>query len=162
MSTRPDGVSPTAASRPGTYLAFDYGLRRIGVAVGEALTGGARALRTVAARDGEPDWDTIGGLIRTWLPDALVVGVPLHLDGTPQPMTEAARRFARRLQGRYRLPVHQADERLSSDEARRTLAAQGRTAGGTRGRLDPVAAQIILQDWLARRTHDDHDTVPGR
>ena len=156
MSEDPPRTMPRVTPQC-TCLGFDYGLRRIGVAVGETLTGSARALQTVAARDGEPDWDALGGLIRSWEPDALVVGVPLHLDGARQPMTDAAQRFARRLEGRYRLPVHRVDERLSSDEARRVLAARGVVGRTARGRLDPVAAQIILETWLHRRVADTHD-----
>jgi len=155
MSEDPPRTTPRATAHR-TCLGFDYGLRRIGVAVGETLTGSARALQTVAARDGEPDWDALGGLIRSWEPDALVVGVPLHLDGAREPMTDAAQRFARRLEGRYRLPVHRVDERLSSDEARRVLAARGVTGRPARGRLDPVAAQIILETWLNQQVPDTH------
>ncbi len=157
MSEDPPRTAPRTTTPQRTCLGFDYGLRRIGVAVGETLTGSARPLQTVAARDGEPDWDALGGLIRSWEPDALVVGVPLHLDGARQPMTDAAQRFARRLEGRYRLPVHRVDERLSSDEARRVLAERGVTGRAARGRLDPVAAQIILETWLNRQVPDTHD-----
>lgn len=139
------GMNPTPP--PQTLLGFDFGARRIGVAVGQRITGTARALTTLAARDGQPDWTHIEQLIVTWQPDALVVGQPLQLDGTASAVTEAAERFARRLHGRFRLPVYLQDERLSSHAAEhwRNTGAGEITRGGD---LDQIAAQIILQDWL--------------
>ena len=124
-------------------LGFDYGRRRIGVAVGQTVTGTATALTTLAARDGQPDWDTVTALIEQWQPSALVVGLPLQLDGTEGETSQQARRFARRLEGRYKRPVHLMDERLSS-----RTAEQHRSRGDTRQGLDALAAQVILQDWL--------------
>ncbi len=129
-----------------TLLAFDHGLKRIGVAVGQTVTGTATPLETVSARDGGPDWSVIDELVSAWCPEALVVGLPLNMDGTEQAMTRAARRFGRRLQARYRLPVHWADERLSTREARERLALEGRPSPDD----DAVAAQVILEGWLAR------------
>lgn len=129
-----------------TLLGFDFGLQRIGVAVGQVITGTATALSTVKARDGQPDWNIISALMQTWEPDALVVGLPRHDDGTDADITTSVRRFIRQLEGRYRLPVHTMDERLSSRAAREQLdnhdnpdAAKG---------IDAVAARVILQDWL--------------
>jgi len=129
-----------------TLLGFDFGLQRIGVAVGQVITGTATALSTVKARDGQPDWNIISALMQTWEPDALVVGLPRHDDGTDADITASVRRFIRQLEGRYRLPVHTMDERLSSRAAREQLdnhddleAAKG---------IDAVAARVILQDWL--------------
>ncbi len=131
---------------PETLLGFDYGTRRIGVAVGQTLTGTARPLTTLPCRNGKPDWETIGRLIREWQPSRLVVGLPLHMDGTEQPMTDQARRFGRQLEGRYNLPVEWMDERLSSEEAERTLGSARDKAA-----VDAVAAAVILRDWLATR-----------
>ena len=129
-----------------TLLGFDFGLQRIGVATGQVITGTATALSTVKAHDGQPDWNVISELIQTWKPDALVVGLPRHDDGTDSGMTDSVRRFIRQLEGRYRLPVLEMDERLSSRAAREHLdnhddpdAAKG---------IDAIAARIILQDWL--------------
>lgn len=131
---------PTAAR---TLLGFDFGTRRVGVAVGQRVTGTARALTTLAARDGQPDWAQVEQLIATWQPDALVVGLPLALDGSRSDVTAAAERFARRLHGRFRLPVHMQDERLSSYAAEQLAdTPRGRAA------VDAAAARIILQDWL--------------
>ena len=127
-----------------TLLGFDFGRQRIGVATGQTITGTATALATLESRDGRPDWDSIGDLIRTWQPDALVVGLPLHADGSDSDVTAAARRFIRQLQGRYRLPVHAMDERLSSHAAAGLHDTQ-------RSGVDAAAARIILQDWLDRR-----------
>jgi len=127
-----------------TLLGFDYGRKRIGVAVGQQVTQSATALTTVSARDGKPDWPAITLLIEEWKPDALVVGIPYHMDGSEQDMTRAAQRFCRQLEGRYQLPVHQADERLSSYIVESGLPGSGK-AGQT---IDPLSAQVILQDWL--------------
>jgi len=131
--------------RPETFLAFDYGDKRIGVAVGQSLTGTATPLRSVSVRDREPDWDVIARLVSDWLPDALVVGLPLNMDGSEQIATHSARRFTRKLAARFALPVHFADERLTTVEAKRRLEADGRAGEDD----DPVAAQVILEAWLA-------------
>ncbi len=130
-------------------LGFDYGERRIGVAVGQTLTASANPLTTVAARDGKPDWDQIGKLIDEWQPDALVVGLPLRSNGEASETTAAAQRFARRLEGRYKRPVHLMDERLSSHAAESALKQQGKRP--SKQDIDPVAAQIILQNWLEQQ-----------
>ena len=123
-----------------TLLCFDYGSKRIGVAVGCALVPTASPLVTVNAKDDHPDWDKIKQLIDEWQPDALIVGLPINLKCETQEITVAARKFMRRLHGRFKLPVFEVDEYLSSREAiRRT----GKTTG-----LDPVAAQVILETWL--------------
>ncbi len=134
-----------------TLLGFDYGTRRIGVAVGQHVTGSATALETLTTRNGKPDWPRIEALIRDWQPDALVVGIPYHMDGSEQPMTEASRRFARQLHGRYGLPVYEADERLTSYEAERLLAAEGSRDDD---RVDALAARLILEDWLRNEASD--------
>lgn len=137
------------------YLGFDFGQRRIGVAVGQALTGAARPLTTLAcATPGAPDWERIGQLLQEWQPAALVVGVPRHADGADSALTAAAERFGRRLHGRFALPVHLIDEQLSSHAAERELSERGR--GGRRlakhkHEIDSLAAAIILETWLAER-----------
>lgn len=140
-------ASVTAAPPPQTLLGFDFGLRRIGVAVGQRVTGTATALTTLAARDGQPDWRQIARLLDTWRPDALVVGLPLQLDGTDSEVTRAAQRFARRLEGRFHLPVLLHDERLSSHTAEQWLREHAGKLPAA-GAADRVAAQVILQDWL--------------
>lgn len=133
-----------------TLLGFDYGRRRIGVAVGQRLTRSASPLTTIRARDGKPDWPAVTRLIEEWKPGALVVGIPYHMDGAEQDMTHAAKRFGRQLEGRYHLPVHQAEERLSSwvVESRLSMREQANTD------IDAMSAQVILQDWLQQEPND--------
>ena len=131
---------------------FDVGSKLIGVAVGNALTASARALAVLAVRDGEPAWPQLDALRGEWLPDTLVVGLPLTLDGAEQPASQRARRFAATLQQRYALPVALVDERHSSQEAARRFAA-ARANGLKRRRdavgIDAVAAAVILERWFA-------------
>jgi len=133
----------TPRTDPSSLLCFDYGEKRIGVAVGQPLTGTATPLETIAVRRGLPDWERIEALIAEWRPDAFVVGNPLNMDGTRQSVTESADRFARQLGGRFGMPVFRADERLSTVEAKNLLRR-------TRD-LDAVSAQLILETWLAGR-----------
>lgn len=132
-------------------LGFDVGTRMIGVAVGNPLTATARALDVVTVRGGDPDWSKLDRLIGEWQPDALVVGLPLQLDGSEQPMTRTARDFGNRLRKRYGLDPIYCDERNSSKEAARRFATQ-RAAGARRRRdgqrIDADAAAIILETWL--------------
>ena len=122
---------------PRSFLAFDFGTRRVGVAAGNSLTRQATPLRTIAA-EGDARFAAIARLIDEWQPDALVVGVPVHPDGTPHDNTRRAQRFARQLHGRFRLPVHEVDERYSTTEA---------AASGARD-LDAASAAIILEQYL--------------
>lgn len=127
-----------------TLIGFDFGEKRIGVAVGQTITATATPLETVRVRHKVPDWNRITELIQQWQPSALVVGQPLSMDGTRQLLTDLAERFARQLEHRYRLPVHLADERLSTYEAKNRLKDINN--------LDPVAAQVILESWLLEYT----------
>lgn len=131
-------------------LGFDYGTRQIGVAVGQTLTGNARPLKELRARDGIPNWDQIAALLKEWEPDALVVGLPLNMDDTPSPMSVRAEKFARRLEGRFHLPVHCIDERLSTFEAKQTMRELGRgTPTSYRDNpVDSLAAALLLETWL--------------
>ncbi|MGE0383960.1 MAG: Holliday junction resolvase RuvX [Gammaproteobacteria bacterium] len=128
---------------PQTLVGFDFGARRIGVAVAERMAGGARPLATVAMRSDGPDWRAIDACIQEWKPHALVVGLPTHADGTPHRLAGAITGFMRGLKARYRLPVLTVDERLSSVEA------EARVRAGARAGVDAIAAQVILETWLA-------------
>ncbi len=133
-----------------TLLGFDYGTRRIGVAVGQKLTYSATPLVTLPTRGNKPDWEAITRLIQEWHPSALVVGVPLG-EGGEHPVTRAARRFSLQLAQRYGLPVHTVDERLSSHAAQRVSQKgkpRARLYGGGQPAVDHIAAQVILQTWL--------------
>ena len=124
-----------------TLLCFDFGTRRIGVAVGQSVTRTANPLKTVRNKNNKPDWDDIEQLIKEWQPDALVVGIPLNMMDEVQEMTLASEKFMRQLHGRFHLPVYGIDERLSSFEAKQLTCKTTE--------LDPVAAQAILETWFA-------------
>lgn len=131
-------------------LGFDFGMKRIGVAVGQTVTQTARALTTLSAKQGIPSWDSLNKLIKTWQPDALVVGIPLNMDGTKQPLTDAAQQFADTLKERYGLAVYGMDERLSTKDARERLFTEGGYKALQNGQVDRIAAQLILQNWLTQ------------
>ncbi len=137
----------------GCVLGFDFGARWIGVASGNRISQSARPLASLAAQSGQPEWARVDALLAEWKPDALVVGLPLTLDGGEQAVTRGARAFADTLGRRSGLPVHLVDERHTSQEAARRFAAQ-RAAGSARRRdaanLDSLAAAVILESWLAR------------
>jgi putative Holliday junction resolvase len=141
------------AALPLTILAFDFGLRRIGVAVGNSETRLAQALTTIDAEDNARRFAAIEALIAEWHPARLVVGLPLALDGAEHELTRRCRRFAQQLHGRFGLPVHFADERLSSVEAEVSLRETGLDWRQRRQRIDAVAAQTILQHYF-----DDADS----
>ncbi len=135
-----------------TLLGFDYGTRRIGVAVGQDITRSVTPLTTLLSQNDKPDWDAISKLIAEWQPDRLVVGLPLHLDGSIQALTEKAQRFGNQLKGRYNLPVEMVDERLTSHEAETELATRGGKIAKTD--IDALAAALILQSWLDQQSND--------
>jgi putative holliday junction resolvase len=138
----------------GTVLGFDFGLARIGVAIGELETGHASAHAIIADEASAARFAAIGKLIETWQPVALVVGIPTFLDGSTHELSARCRRFANQLHGRYGLPVHAVDERLSSAEAERELRDAGLTRWQARKPvLDAAAAQIILQHFLDAHQH---------
>lgn len=129
-----------SAGRAQAFLAFDFGTRRTGAAIGNTLLERARPLATITAQ-GDACFERIAALIAEWQPDALVVGVPRHPDGQPHDNTRRAQRFARRLHGRFRLPVHEVDERYTTVEA---LAAGADDA-------DAAAAALILEQFMRER-----------
>lgn len=131
-----------------TVLAFDFGEKRTGIAVGETEIGQAHPLSVIRAESNEQRLDAIARLVAEWQPRELVVGLPAHADGTPHAMTARCQRFAERLQRRFQLPVHLADERLTSLDAEARLRETGRNAKAAKALLDAVAAQLILQTWF--------------
>ena len=134
----------------GTSLAFDFGERRAGVAVGEGELGMAHPLTTIATELTDRCFDAIAALIAEWKPSRLVVGLPLHMDDTEHAMTARARRFARRLEGRFNLPVELVDERLTTREAESMLHEAGVGSRRQKPVRDQVAAPRILQAYLDR------------
>jgi len=138
---------------------FDVGSRLIGVAVGNRFTGSARGLAALAVRDGEPDWSKLDALRREWLPDTLIIGLPLTLDGEEQPASKNARRFADKLVQRYSLPIALTDERYSSQEAAQRFAnarAAGLKKKSDAATIDAEAAAVILERWLASAETTGH------
>jgi len=133
-----------------TVLAFDFGEKRIGVAVGERALGQAHPLTTIRSEANDERFSAVAALINEWRPGRLVVGLPLALDGTPHAMTARCTRFANQLRGRFGLAVDYAEERLTSVEAEEKLRESGHNARNSRKHIDALAAQIILQCYFAR------------
>ena len=133
---------------PGNHkrlLGFDFGLKQIGVASGQTLTSSATGLTILKAVDGMPKWDQVEKLLKEWSPDLVVVGLPLNMDDSESDLSNRARKFARRLQGRFAVEVEMVDERLTSREAKSIGRDQG-TQDLTK--IDHIAASLILQSWL--------------
>ena len=134
------------------FLAFDFGHKRIGVAIGDRITGTARPLPTISS-GATPDWPALLRVIAEWRPEALIVGLPLNEDGSEQPITAAARKFADELGRRSKLTAHLADERFSSraaDDALRDARSSGRMTRRVRkGDRDGESARVILEQWMA-------------
>jgi putative Holliday junction resolvase len=132
----------------GVYLGFDFGYKRIGLAVGQRLTCSASPLSTLDAKLGVPDWNVLQKVINQWNPQALIVGIPTCIDDSELYTTSAARRFAKQLRKRFALPVHLVDERLSTVEARGQLFELGGYRKLKKTEIDGIAACIILEQWL--------------
>lgn len=131
------------------YIAFDYGLKHIGVAVGQTVTQTAKPLTSLKAQQGKPPWHMIQALYDEWLPHGFIVGEPLNMDGTPQAITHKARQFANALAKRFtQTPVHCVDERLSTIESREHLFAVGGYKALAKDRIDSYSAKLILETYL--------------
>ncbi len=130
------------------YLAFDFGTRYIGVAVGQDVTRTARPLTTFKQQAQEPDWHAIKKLIEQWTPAAIIVGIPTHETGPNQWITEKAKAFAEQLALETKCIVHTIDERLSTIEARQSLFEQGGYRSLAKEAVDAMAAKVILETWL--------------
>ena len=126
-------------------LGFDFGTAQIGIATGQTVTSTATSLAIITARDGIPDWRALGEIINEWQPDLIVVGLPLNMDGSESELSRRARKFARRLHGRFNIDTLMMDERLSSREAK---AAYRRLGKRDLDKVDHIAAALILQSWL--------------
>ena len=134
-------------SLPKILLAFDFGMRNIGVAVGQTITHSATPLTILKAQDGIPDWNQIADLITTWHANGLVVGIPYNLDGSEQPVSLAARKFARRLESRFKLPVFLVDERFTTKVAKIEMQDKAQL-------VDSYAAKLILESWLMQQAKE--------
>lgn len=137
-------AQPPASAEGDLVMGFDFGMAKIGVAVGQGITQTASPLGIVPATRGRPAWAALDALLKEWAPKMLVVGLPINMDDTPSEMAAAARRFAGQLESRYRLPAQMIDERLTSFEAK-TLATEKDAP------LDDLAACLILETWLRDR-----------
>ncbi len=131
-----------------SVIGFDFGLKRIGLATGQTITGTASPLITLQAVNQTPDWENIERHIRQWKPDALIVGIPYLLDGGESDITRAARNFSKALEQRFNLPVYTIDESLSSFEAEQQLKQDMKIAKHNKHEIDKMAAAIIVQSWL--------------
>jgi putative holliday junction resolvase len=148
--------APAAAAQHATVLAFDFGTRRIGVAVGNTVVRVAHPLTTIVGEANAARFAAIAALVAEWEPGALIVGRPLDIDGAGQPMTARAERFARQLGSRFGLPVTQVDERYTSRAAATALSEAGVRARARAEANDEVAAQLVLQAWF-----DEQDAKTG-
>lgn len=144
---KPDPLAAKINSE--TYLGFDFGNKKIGVAVGQTATATASPLQTIRSIQQKPDWDKIGQLIEEWQPAGLVVGISRQHDGSDNPITPRMLKFCRQLEGRYHLPVYQQDESFSTFEAKQMLFDEVKVSAGKLWEVqDQLAAQLILQSWL--------------
>ena len=132
----------------GTVIAFDFGEKRIGVAVGETMLKAAHPLITIEAEANDARFEAIGKLLAEWKPSLLIVGFPTHMDGTEHQLTQLSKKFAQRLEGRFNLPVMMLDERLTSAEATQLLKNSGIDIKRQKNMIDAVAAQVILQSYF--------------
>jgi putative Holliday junction resolvase len=126
-------------------MAFDYGTRSIGVAIGQTITNSARPLPELRAIDGIPNWNEVEALLKEWLPELVLVGLPLHMDGTESEFALRTRKFARRLHGRFGVQVQLMDERLSTREAKNMV---GHRDSYRDQPVDSLAAQLIMESWF--------------
>lgn len=130
-------------------LGFDYGLKHIGVAIGQAITRTANLLEAIPAKNGIPDWQKINTLIELWHPEVIIVGLPLNMDGSRQTITDKAENFAKMLQEKYTLPIHMVDERLSTKAARQQLFELGGFRALKKELVDSFSAKLIVESWLS-------------
>jgi len=131
-----------------TLLAFDYGTKNIGVAVGQTITSSANSLASLKAKDGIPDWNHVEKLIAEWKPDLVLVGLPLNMDDSESELSARARKFANRIHGRFGVKTEMVDERLTSFEAKGEVMSRGGSRDYKNNPVDAIAARLILEGWL--------------
>ncbi len=140
---------PLARQSTDTFLGFDFGIKKIGVAVGQLTTATANSLQTLRSTNQNPNWQAIEKLVVDWQPAGFVVGISRQFDGTDNPVTPRMLKFCRQLNGRFNLPVHQQDEMLSTFEAKQLLFDEVHVNATKLWAVqDELAAQLILQSWL--------------
>lgn len=151
VMAKPDPL--TAKLTASTYIGFDFGNKKIGVAVGQTTTATASPLQTIRSINQTPNWEIISQVIKEWQPVGLVVGISKQQDGSDNVITPRMHKFCRQLEGRYQLPVYQVDETLSTFEAKQLLFDDLRVSAGKLWQVqDQLAAQLILQSWLNSQT----------
>ncbi|NRB24842.1 Holliday junction resolvase RuvX [Shewanella sp.] len=131
-----------------SVLGFDYGTKSIGIAIGQSLTGTANPIGSMKAVDGIPKWEEIGMLIEEWQPDIVVVGLPLNMDGTEQEITQRAKKFANRINGRFGVKIATQDERLTTADAKARLFEFGGFKALTKGQVDAMSAVLIIESYF--------------
>lgn len=131
-----------------TILGFDFGQKYIGVAVGQSITATAQPLGSIKAKDGIPNWQQLEQFLKQWQPDFVVVGLPLNMDGTEQPLTALARKFGNRLAGRYQLQVKFQDERLTTQDAKAHLFDKGGYRNLKKDHIDAISACLIIESYF--------------
>ncbi len=136
-----------------TAMAFDFGMRKIGTAIGQAITRSASPIEQIPARNGTPDWHKLNKLIQEWTPDVLVVGIPLNIDNTEQPITNNARHFLEELKKKYQLPTFSSDERFTTKSAKEEIFDRFGYKGLKKYSIDCIAAVIILEQWMNEQKH---------
>lgn len=133
---------------PQSLLGFDFGTKSIGVATGQMITATAQPINAIKANDGIPNWDIVEKVIKEWQPDLVVVGLPLNMDGSEQPITQRAKKFANRLNGRFGVKTALQDERLTTASAKEFIFERGGFKALDKGKVDSVSAALILESWM--------------
>lgn len=133
---------------PANLLSFDFGTKSIGVATGQMVTATAQPLSAIKANDGIPDWNIVEKVLKEWMPDLVVVGLPLNMDGSEQPITQRAKKFANRLNGRFGVKIVLQDERLTTASAKEFIFSHGGYKALEKGKIDSVSAALILESWM--------------
>ena len=131
-----------------TVIGFDFGKKYIGVAVGQEMTGSASPLGSIKANDGIPNWDSLSRYLKEWQPDFIVVGLPLNMDGSEQLITQRAKKFSNRLNGRFGVKIALQDERLTTASAKEFIFERGGFKALDKGKIDSVSAALILESWM--------------
>lgn len=138
----------TTEKSPTTLLGFDFGTKSIGVATGQMITATAQPLSAIKANDGIPNWSCVEAVINEWKPDLIVIGLPLNMDGTEQPITLRAKKFGQRLNGRFGVKITFQDERLTTASAKEFIFGKGGFKALEKGKIDSISAALILESWM--------------
>lgn len=141
-------ANKTITEKPQTLLGFDFGTKSIGVATGQMITATAQPINAIKANDGIPNWDNVEKVINEWQPDIVIVGLPLNMDGSEQPITQRAKKFANRLNGRFGVKIALQDERLTTASAKEFIFERGGFKALDKGKVDSVSAALILESWM--------------